>query len=101
MAEAKGIKKERLIAAMDRLFRLGAIERGFLWRDTAEGKDIFGLRETGNVTGNRPETTSANDRKPAEINRKTHPILLRNTGAANQAAAPGNDIGDPTTWGDA
>ncbi|MBO9519790.1 MAG: AAA family ATPase [Porphyrobacter sp.] len=92
MVEAKGIKKDRLIAAMDRLFRLGAIERGFLWRDTAEGKDIFGLRESGNVTGNRPETRSANDRRPAEIDRKTHPIdTTYQSGAALGPAAPGTD----------
>ncbi|WP_324742076.1 AAA family ATPase [Tsuneonella sp. CC-YZS046] len=98
MVEAKGMKKERLVEAMDRLFRIGAIERGFLWRDTAEGKDIFGLRETGNVTGNRPETTSANDRKPAESDRKTHPIdTTYQSGAASQSAAPEDDDLD---WGD-
>lgn len=92
MPEAKGIKKHRLAAAMDRLFRIGAIERGFLWRDTGEGKDIFGLRETGNVTGNAPETRSANDRKPAEINRETHPLYTTYiSGAANEAAAPDDE----------
>lgn len=88
MPEAKGIKKERLIAAMDRLFRTGAIERGFLWRDTAEGKDIFGIRETGNVTGNVPENHSADDRKPAENDRKIHPIYINISGAALGDAAP-------------
>jgi RecA-family ATPase len=44
MPEAKGHKKEALERAMDRLFRINAIERGFLWRDTAEGRDIIGLR---------------------------------------------------------
>jgi hypothetical protein len=74
---------------MERLFRIGAIERGFLWRDTAEGKDIFGLRETGNATGNRPETPSGNDRRPADIDRKTHPIdTTYQSGAAQRPAAP-------------
>lgn len=113
MAEAKGVKKERLVEAMDRLFRIGAIERGLLWRDTSEGKDIFGLRETGNVTGNRPETGSADDRKPAENDRKTHPLYTTyKSGAATGAAAPApltdlsrvvfpasDDIGDPNSWG--
>lgn len=88
MPEAKGVKKERLIAAMDRLFRIGAIDRGFLWRDTAEGKDIFGLRETGNVTGNVPENHSADDRKPAENDRKIHPVYINISGAALGEAAP-------------
>ena len=88
MPEAKGVKKERLITAMDRLFRIGAIDRGFLWRDTAEGKDIFGLRETGNVTGNVPENHSADDRKPAENDRKIHPVYINISGAALGEAAP-------------
>ncbi len=99
MPEAKGIKKDRLVAAMDRLFRIGAIERGFLWRDTAEGKDIYGLRETGNVTGNRPETRSANDRKPTENDRKIHPLYTTYiSGAALGPAAP-SDESDDLDWG--
>lgn len=43
MPEAKGVSKARLVAAMDRLFRIDAIERGFLWRH--DRKDRFGLRE--------------------------------------------------------
>ncbi|NML94734.1 AAA family ATPase [Novosphingobium sp. TW-4] len=46
MPESKGIGRKRLTDAMDRLFRIEAIERGFLWRDTGEGRDIHGLRET-------------------------------------------------------
>ncbi|QQN73621.1 AAA family ATPase [Croceicoccus sp. YJ47] len=96
MAEAKGLKKDRLVAAMDRLFRIGEIERGFLWRDTAEGKDIFGLRKTGNVTGNAPETRSANDRRPAGINRVIHPIdTTYQSGAASRPAAPADNAESP------
>jgi RecA-family ATPase len=95
MPEAKGMAKERLARAMDRLFRTGQIERGFLWRDTAEGKNIFGLRESGNVTGNDPETRSADDRKPAEINRKTHPLdTTYQSGAAPGSAAPDGEAMD-------
>lgn len=43
MPEAKGIGKARLEQAMDRLYRIDAIERGFLWR--ADRKDREGLRE--------------------------------------------------------
>jgi hypothetical protein len=38
---------------MDRLFRTGAIERGFLWVNKGEGKAIFGLKE---VSANPPAT---------------------------------------------
>jgi RecA-family ATPase len=101
MPEAKGIKKERLIAAMDRLFRTGVIERGFLWRDTAEGKDIFGLRKTGNVTGNVPENHSADARKPAEKDREIHPVYINISGAALGDAAPlPNSDDDLDTDGD-
>lgn len=44
MAESKSIGRPRLERAFDRLFRLGAIERGFLWTYKGEGKNCFGLR---------------------------------------------------------
>ena len=50
------MKPERLNAAMDRLFRLGAIERAELWQGP-DRKAVYGLRETtregaGNGAGN-------------------------------------------------
>lgn len=47
MPESRKIGKERLAAAMDRLFRLGRIERAELWKG-ADRKWIPGLRETPN-----------------------------------------------------
>lgn len=47
MPEARGCTKEQLDGAMDRLFRMGAIERGFLWVDRGEGKARHGLRIVG------------------------------------------------------
>jgi len=44
MSESRGIGKARLHAAMDRLFRLGRIERATLGRDKSKGRDIEGLR---------------------------------------------------------
>ena len=44
MAESKRIGRERLEAAMERLFRINAIERGFVGR--IDRKDKEGLRET-------------------------------------------------------
>ncbi len=55
MAESKGIGRVRLEQAMDRLFRLEAIERGFLWVFRGEGKDCHGLRI---VEKNRPKKGS-------------------------------------------
>lgn len=46
MPEARGCSKEQLTAAMDRLFKIKAIERRFLWVDKGEGKPRFGLIET-------------------------------------------------------
>jgi RecA-family ATPase len=52
MAEAKGVSKARLDAAMDRLFRTGRIERAELWRGP-DRKPVYGLREVaGNGAGN-------------------------------------------------
>lgn len=45
MPESRGIGKLRLEQAMDRLFRIGRIERGELWKG-ADRKVAFGLRET-------------------------------------------------------
>ena len=47
MPEARGCTKEQLTEAMDRLFRIEAIERGFLWVRKGEGKAVHGLREAG------------------------------------------------------
>jgi len=77
MPEAKGLKKRELEQAMDRLYRAGVIERGFLYRDTAEGKDIEGLRE---VTGKPPET-------PPETSRKELP-----EGSGNPQKSTGNTV---------
>lgn len=45
MPESRGIGKVRLEQAMDRLFRIGRIERGELWK-AADRKVAYGLRET-------------------------------------------------------
>jgi len=45
MSEAKGSTKKDMQAAMDRLFRLGRIDRAELWRGP-DRKPVFGLRET-------------------------------------------------------
>lgn len=106
MPESKGIGRKRLTDAMDRLFRIEQIERGFIYRDTAEGKDIHGLRETsgesregsGNLSGNLPETPSGNLRKPAENDRKHTPLdTTYQSGAASWPAAPDDDDLD---WGE-
>jgi RecA-family ATPase len=47
MPEAKGCDRDQIEGAMDRLFRLKVIERGFLWVDKGEGKARFGLRIVG------------------------------------------------------
>jgi RecA-family ATPase len=93
MAEAKGLKRARLEKAMDRLFRTSAIERGFLYRDTGEGKDIYGLRQ---ATGEEPESSPESYRKhlpegtgdPQESTGNTPPIYKYIPGAATEAAAP-------------
>jgi RecA-family ATPase len=55
MPEARGCTADQLELAMDRLFRLGAIERGFLWVHKGEGKAAFGIRE---ASGTDPKTDS-------------------------------------------
>lgn len=45
MPEARGCSIDQLARAMDRLWRIGAIERGFLWVIRGEGKSAHGIRE--------------------------------------------------------
>ena len=60
----QGIGKVRLARAMERLFGIGKIERALLWRDMAEGKDRFGLREvSANPSANHPLKPSADYRQ--------------------------------------
>ena len=100
MPKAGGLNRKRLETAMDRLFRIGAIERGFLYRDTAEGKDIHGLREAGREV---PETSPETSRKqlpegtgkPQETTGNTPPYTTYNPGAAHRAAASEQEQGKP------
>lgn len=102
MTESESIGKFRLEQAMDRLFKAGAIERGFLWRDTAEGKDRHGLRETpANGAANHPPTNSANvrqpDREPPPTDPPTPPYIIDIGGAApwGTGAPPSEEEGGP------
>ncbi|WP_070151086.1 AAA family ATPase [Sphingobium phenoxybenzoativorans] len=71
MPESKNIGRRRLEQAMDRLFRLGKIERSELWRG-ADRKPVFGLRETCGKPAGNPSTDLASDTKnPAEISQKS------------------------------
>ncbi len=112
MAESKGIGRDRLDRAMDRLFRIGAIERGFLYRDTTEGKDIHGLRavpETSPETSRKVQPEGSGNPQKTTGNTQSIPTVIN--GAATGAAAPlpkddlsrvvfpADDVGDPNTWG--
>jgi RecA-family ATPase len=96
MPEAKGLGKKRLEQAMDRLFRIGAIERAELWKG-ADRKPVFGLRETaekgaGNGADNTvrergervPETAETRAGNAGNI----YTIPKGISGAAHEAAAP-------------
>lgn len=104
MAESKKIGRARLEAAMDRLFRIGEIERGFLWRDAGEGKDRYGLRRasadparaSADLSADVPLTPSADVPLTARRPPLTHTLYTTYiSGAAEWPAAP-ND--DPEDW---
>ncbi|WP_173655739.1 AAA family ATPase, partial [Sphingomonas turrisvirgatae] len=44
MAQAKGLKRDRLRAAMERLFAIGVVE-AYTYRNTSKGRDVTVLRE--------------------------------------------------------
>jgi RecA-family ATPase len=75
MPEARGVSKARLEAAMNRLFRIGAIERAVLWRGP-DRKDVCGLRETNQL---EPEVVAGNTvRETVRGTRETVPELAEN-----------------------
>jgi hypothetical protein len=94
MPESKGIGRGRLEAAMDRLYRIDAIERGFLWR--ADRKDKFGLREKCADLRADPAPTGCADPAPtARRPAPTHtPYTTYMDGVAHGAATPSSDKGD-------
>jgi RecA-family ATPase len=97
MPESKGIGRARLEAAMDRLFRVGAIERGFVGR--INRKDKFGLRESAPTPRADPAPTGCADVRSVETQTcaDTHPLPKGMNGAAHWPAAPSpEDI----TWDD-
>lgn len=62
MPEARGVSKKRLEEAMDRLFRLKAIERGEVWKGP-DRKPVFGLRQIGEVIENVAGIVAGNVQK--------------------------------------
>lgn len=96
MPESKAVGKSRLEQAMDRLFRIGKIERSELWKGP-DRKPVFGLRETaGNGAANTMRATRETVSEMAELRAgnaaTTHTIPYGITGAASWAGAP--DIGE-------
>ncbi len=98
MPESKGIGVRRLEAAMDRLFRMGQVERGYLWRE--DRKDKFGLRRTcadpaPSAPTPRADPALTRCADPALTARQprahTHPISKDIPGAAFQGPAPDPD----------
>lgn len=100
MSEAKGLSKAKLEAAMNRLFRLGAIERAELWKGP-DRKSVYGLRETagnaaGNGAGDVRETVQPLKAGNGAANAgETHTVSKDTAGAALGAAAP-SDRGGAT-----
>lgn len=87
MPESKGIGRARLEAALDRLFRIGAIERGFVCRK--DRKDRDGLRECADLRADPAPTGCADVRAvEAPTCAVSHPIPKGIRGAAHGPAAP-------------
>ena len=89
MPEAKGLSKARLERAMDRLYRISAIERGVVYRDTAEGHDVYGLVEVGRkVPEGSRKVQPEGSGNPQESTGNSVPVYKYIPGAATGAAAP-------------
>ncbi|KFL47032.1 hypothetical protein IL54_2454 [Sphingobium sp. ba1] len=99
MAESKGIGRARLEGAMDRLYRIAAIERGVVGRYRGEGKDIIGLRRTSDDLSDDVPMAPSDDvpmtsRRPP----KAHTPYINISGAAHGSAAPDHDD-EEIDWG--
>lgn len=109
MPESRKMGKKRLEAAMDRLFRIGRIDRAELWRGD-DRKMVFGLRETpgwgaGNGAGNAAQTPCANaangalsDCNPLQQTQGEHTPISKDTEGGPIGAAPPSD--DDIDWGE-
>ena len=91
MAEAKGLRKDRFEAAMERLFRLEIIERGVVCR--VDRKDREGLRERcADVRADPALTPRADVRISGAPSAQSHtPYTTYNPGAASEATAQDDD----------
>lgn len=99
--ESKGIGKRRLENAMDRLFRIGAIERGDLgWRDDYR-RPAVGLREcAANVRANGAQTRCANaanapsnpQKSVQQTQQNITPYTTYREGEALGAASPSDQV---------
>jgi RecA-family ATPase len=90
MAESKKIGAARLEAAMDRLFRIKCIERGFVGR--IDRKDKEGLRECAEVRAEGALTGRADVRRQGAPSALSHtPSTTYYPGAAHTAAAPDDE----------
>lgn len=101
MAESKRIGRARLEAAMDRLFRIRAIERGVVGRHRAEGKDMIGLRRASDdLSDDVPMTPSDDIPMTARRPPMAHtPSTTYYPGGAPEVGAPSHDE-DDIDWGD-
>lgn len=99
MAESKRIGRARLEAAMDRLFRIRAIERGFIYRDASEGKDRFGLRKTSaDLPADVPLTPSADVPMTTRRPPPTHTLYTTYISGGAADGPPPDD--DDVDWRD-
>jgi RecA-family ATPase len=91
MPLAKGLKKERLALAMERLFTIGAIE-SYTHRNTAKSRDVTAIREVPNAFPNASRSLIPNSpEQSARTVPHTHSISKDIDGAATRATAPIED----------
>lgn len=97
MAQAKGLKRNALKRAMDRLYTVGRIE-SYTYRNNAKARNVTVIREVPEAprthTPNASRTLTPNaPEQSARTPPRTHPISKDISGAANGAAAPDENEG--------
>ena len=92
MPEAKKISKEKLIQAMDRLFRIGRIERGYVCWDAEKRREKHGIFDTENPpqtpAPNAPQTPAPNQAQTKQNLPQTHTYISKDISGGGASLPP-------------
>ena len=100
MPEAKKLSKEKLVQAMDRLFRTGRIERGYVCWDAEKRREKHGIFDTENPpqtpAPNAPQTPAPNPAQTKQNLPQTPPLIPKGINRGGALMPPAPDVDEMT-----